>query len=72
LFERYRGTDPKKQVVEIKDDDGGLKMESIIASGPSDEDPRDDLYLFMWEDYMHHENTWEMNEIVLECWSDLL
>jgi len=35
LLERYRATNPKKQVIEIKADDVGWKMESIIASRPS-------------------------------------
>jgi hypothetical protein len=66
-LERYRGTDPKKQVVEIEDDNAGWKMESIIASGPSDDDPRKHVYLVKWEGYTHDENTWETYENVTEC-----
>jgi len=72
LLERYRGTNPKKQVVEIKADDAGWKMESIIASGPSDDDPRKHVYLVKWEGYLHNENTSEMYENVLESSLDLL
>jgi hypothetical protein len=40
LLEQYRGTDPKKRVVEIEADDAGWKMESIIACRPSDDNAR--------------------------------
>jgi len=72
LLEQYRGTDPKKQVVEIGASDAGGNMESIIASGPSDDDPKKQVYLVKWEGYSHDENTWETYENVLECSSDLL
>jgi hypothetical protein len=72
LLERYRGTNPKKQVVEIEADDAGWKMKSIIASGPSDDDPRKHLYLVKWEGYTHEENTWETYDNVAECSLDLL
>jgi hypothetical protein len=70
-MERYRGTDPKKQVIEIEADSAGWKMESIIASGPSDDDSRKHVYLVKWEGYSHDENTWETYENVLECSLDL-
>jgi len=38
LLKRYRGTNPKKQAVEIEADGEDWTMESIIASGPSDYD----------------------------------
>jgi len=47
-------------------------MESIIASGPSDDDPRKHVYLVKWESYSHNENMWETYENVLECSLDLL
>jgi hypothetical protein len=72
LLERYRGTDPKKQVIEIEDDSAGWKMESIITSGPSDDDPRKHVYLAKREGYSHDENTWEKHENVSECSLDLV
>jgi hypothetical protein len=42
-------------------------MESIIASGPSDDDPRKHVYLVKWEGYSQDENTWEMDVNVVEC-----
>lgn len=54
LLEQYPGTDPKKQVIEIEADDAGWKMELIIASGPSDDDPRRYVYLVKWEGYSHN------------------
>jgi len=44
-LEKYRRKNPKRQVIEIEADDRGWKMESIIASGPSDDDPRKQVYL---------------------------
>jgi hypothetical protein len=72
LLERYRGTNPKKQVIEIEADSAGWKMESIIASGPSDNDPSKHVYLVKWEGYSHDENTWEKYGNVSECSLDLL
>ena len=72
LMERYHGTHLKKQVVEIESDDAGWKMESIIASGPSDADPRKYVYLVKQEGYQHDENMWETYENVLESLLNLL
>jgi len=72
LLEQYGGTDPKKQVLEIEADDAGWKMESIIASGPSDDDPREHVYLVKWEEYLHDEHIWETYENVLDCSLQLL
>jgi hypothetical protein len=72
LLERCRGTNPKKQVVERVADDAGWKMESIIASGPSDNDIRKHVYLVKWEGYSHDENMWETYENVADCSMDLL
>jgi len=49
LLEQYRRTDPKKQIVEIEANDVVWKMESIIASGPSDKDIQMYVYLVKWE-----------------------
>ena len=72
LLERYRGSDPKKQVVKIEAEDMGRKMESIIVSSPSDHDLRKHVYLLKWEGYSHDENTWETYENVAESSMDLL
>jgi hypothetical protein len=44
LLEWYRGEIPKKRGIKVKDDDGFWKMESIIASGLSDGNPKKDVY----------------------------
>ena len=72
LLERYRRVDPKKQVIVIEADDAGWKMESIIASGPSDDDVKKHVHLVKWEGYSHNENTWEMYENVAENCKELL
>jgi hypothetical protein len=72
LLDRYRGENLKKRVIEVKADDACWKMESIIASGPSDDNPKKHDYLVKWEGYLHDENTWETYENVLECSLDLL
>jgi len=40
LLKCYRGTNPKKRVIEIEADNAGWKMESILASGPSDDNAK--------------------------------
>jgi len=72
LLERYRGTDPKKQVVEIEADGEDWVMESIIASGPSDGDCKQHVFLVKWKDFTQEENTWESYENVAEHNVDLL
>ena len=47
-------------------------MDTIIASGPSDDDRRKHVYLVKWEGYSHNEDMWEMYENMLECLLDLL
>jgi hypothetical protein len=46
-------------VIEIEADDAGWKMESIIPSGPSNDNLKKHVYLDKWEGYSHDENTWE-------------
>jgi len=72
LLERYKGTDPKKQVVEIEADREDWVMESIIASGPSDGDSKQHVFLVKWKDFMQEENTWESYENVAEHNMELL
>ena len=59
-------------MVEIEADDSGWKMESIIASGPSDHDHKKHVYLVKWEGLTHQENTWESYDNVKESAEDLL
>jgi hypothetical protein len=72
LLERYRGDNPERPVVEIEADEEGWKMENIIASGPSDDDPKKHVYLVKWEGFMHDENTWETYDNVVENSKELL
>jgi len=66
LLEKYRGMNPEREVVEIEANDSGWKIESIIASGPSDDDALTHIYLVKWEGFPHEENTWESYDNVAE------
>jgi hypothetical protein len=59
LLERYNGTDSKKRIIEIVVDGDDWVMESIIASRPSDDDPKRHVSLVKWKEYTQEENTWE-------------
>jgi hypothetical protein len=72
LLEKYRGSNPEREVVEIEADDSGWKMESIIASGPANDDHTKHVYLVKWEGFTHEENTWESYDNVKESAEDLL
>jgi hypothetical protein len=41
-------------------------METIIASEPSDNNPKQHGFLVKWKDFTQEENTWEMYENVAE------
>ena len=58
-LERYKGTDPKKQIIEIEADGDDWVMKSIIASGPSDDNTKQHVFLVKWKDFTPEENTWE-------------
>jgi len=66
LLEQYKGTDPKKQVVEVEADGEDWVMESIIASGPSDGNNKQHVFLVKSKDFTQEENTWETYENVAE------
>jgi len=66
LLEKYRGEDPKKEVVEIEASDGWWTMETVIACGPSTDDATKHVYLVQWEGYSHEDNTWETYENVVQ------
>jgi len=66
LLQRYKETDPKKLIIEIEADGDDWVMESIIASGPSDDDPQWHVFLVKWEDFSQEENTWETYENMAE------
>jgi len=66
LLEQYKGTDPKKQVVEVEADGEDWVMESIIACRPSDGNVRQHVFLVKWKDFTQEENTWETYENVAE------
>jgi len=44
LLERYKGTDPKKPIIEVEADGEVWVMESIIAWGPSDENSKEHFF----------------------------
>jgi hypothetical protein len=66
LLERYKGTDPKNQVIEIEADGEEWVMETIIASRPSDNDLRRNVFLVKRNDDSQEENTSETYENVAE------
>jgi len=66
LLERYNGTDPKKQVIEVEDDGEEWEMESIVASGPSDGNHKYHVFLVKWKGFSQEENTWETYDNVVE------
>jgi hypothetical protein len=45
LLQQFHGTDPKKQLIEIEADGEDWVVESIIASGPSDDNPKQYVFL---------------------------
>jgi hypothetical protein len=47
-------------------------MESIIGSGPSDNNPKRHVFLVKLKDFNHEENTWETYENVAEHNVELL
>jgi hypothetical protein len=66
LVERYKGIDPKEQVIEVEEDGEVWVMESFIASGPSDSNHEQHVFLVKWKDFSMEENTWETYENVAE------
>lgn len=69
LLERYKGTHSNEQVLEIEANANDWDMESIMASGPSDDNIKHHVYLVKWKDFLRKENAWETNNNVAE--SDL-
>jgi len=66
LLERYKGTDSKKMIIEIKADGEDSVMESIIASGSSDDNPKQHVFLVKWKGFTQEEEMWETFENVAE------
>jgi len=60
LLERYRGKNPEREVIEMETDGAGWEMETVIGSGPSNEDATKHVFLVKWRGYSHEENTREM------------
>jgi hypothetical protein len=72
LLELYKGTNPEKQVIEIEADGEEWVMESIIASGPSDDNRKEHVFLVKWKDFTDEDNTWETYGNVTEHGLELL
>jgi hypothetical protein len=64
LLERYKVSDPKKQVIEIEADGEDWIIESIRASEHSDNNPKQHVFLVKWKDFTQEENIWETYENV--------
>jgi len=64
LLELYKWTNPEKPIIEVEPDGEDWVMEIIIASGPSDENAKEHVFLVKWKDYAQEENTWETYENV--------
>jgi hypothetical protein len=71
-LERYKGMNPKKQLIEIEADGEEWVMESIIASGPSDGNRKQHVFLMKWKDFTDEENMWETYHNVTEHGDELL
>jgi hypothetical protein len=72
FLERYKGTDPKQQVVELEADREDWETESILASGPSDGNPKQHVILVKWKGFLQKENMWETYANVAEHHMGLL
>jgi hypothetical protein len=72
LLERYKGTDSKNKVIEMEADREDWVMETIRASGPSDDNPKHHVFLVQWKDFMQEENTCKSYEDVEEHNMELL
>jgi hypothetical protein len=59
-------------VIKIEANNSRWKIESIIASGPSNDDPKKHVYLVKWKGFTHEENTWQSYENVAESAYELL
>jgi hypothetical protein len=64
LLEGYKGVDFKQQVIQIEAEGEDWVMDSIIASGPSDDNPKQHVFLVKWKDFWQEQNTWETYENV--------
>lgn len=55
-----------KQVVEVEGDDEDWVLESIIESGPSDNNPQRHMLLIKWKEFSQAENMWETYDNVAD------
>jgi hypothetical protein len=62
LREPYKGHIKERIIHPVEADNEGWTPEAIIASGPTDNDDRKQVFLTMWENYIHVESTWESYE----------
>jgi hypothetical protein len=72
LLERYRWEVKEAPVVEVEADGDEWVMESIIASGPSNDHGKKHIYLVKWRGFTHDDNTWESYDNVVEYDNKLL
>jgi len=70
--EWYQWTDPQKQIAEFEANNAGRRMESVIASGASDEDPKWLVSLFKQEGCSHDENMLENYHNTVDSLKELL
>jgi len=52
LLEQYKGTNPNTQIIEVEADHEQWILESIIASGPSDDNRKQPVFLVKWKDFL--------------------
>jgi hypothetical protein len=71
-LERYRRKNPDMGVIELEADDAGWTIEKVIASGRSNDDVSNHVFLIKWKDYRHKENAWEKFDNVMENAEELL
>jgi hypothetical protein len=71
-LEPYHRKNPEREVVDIEANDSGWKRESIVASGPSNDDSKKHVYQVKCDQIGHEDNKWEKYDNIDEHAHELL
>lgn len=66
MLERDQGTNQEEHVIDIEANRVEWAMESIVASGSSDKNAKQHVYLAKWKDIFQEENSWKTYENVVD------
>jgi len=66
LLEHDQGTYQEEHVIDIEANRVEWAMESIVASGSSDENAKQHVYLAKWKDIFQEENSWKTYKNVVD------